>query len=256
MTLEELRADLDELLDDALPSLAGEREPLQAERLACLIALPVGALEGDHEVVAGALEGRGGPEAADVLAAMARLHGEPLRSAAAEAAGRLGHDGGAPALELGRVVRLEGEEASLLAAELHADGGTFALTVLSDADGLGGGLGPPAEAAEVAAALDELEGAEPLHPSVAGAALRTVLEDAHRLGLPADEGLTLDGPLVVHAFGLPPDAWPDLPLMLEQDEDAEVVPEPARPVPPRPPRDAARKKAKRRNQKAARRKNR
>lgn len=253
--LDELRADLGALLDDALADLAGEREPLQAERIACLVALPAGEVQGAHDVIVSELEARGGPEAADLLAVMARLHPEPLRSAAAAAAERVGGARPAPAIEVGRIVRVQDEGASMLAAAVEADGGSFALTVISDELGLSGGLGQPGTWDEVADALDEVPDAEDLHPAVAAAALRSLLEEAARTRTHADEGLTLDGPIVVHAFGLPAETWPDLPLMVTPDAEMPAE-EPARAVPPRPPADAARKKAKRRSQKNARKRNR
>lgn len=256
MTLDELRTDLRELLDDALPALEGERAPLQAERVACLVALPVTELEGAAQVIVEELEGRGSPEAADLLGAMGRLHPEPLGSVARAAAGRLGNGRAFPELEVRRVVRVDDGELTMLAADVRADGGAFALTLAADDEALDGGLGAPGTPEAVAQAVDELAEAVDVYPRAAAEHARTLLERAGVARRPASEDLVLDGPLVVHALGLPPEAWPDLPLLVEDEVAPELEPEPSAAVPPRPPRDAARKKAQRRNQKAARKRNR
>ncbi|HYF25383.1 MAG TPA: hypothetical protein VD931_06560 [Baekduia sp.] len=241
--------ELRRLLAEALPGLA-DPLPLQAERVACLAGVPLVEDPDMHEVVVGELAAKGSPEAGAVLRALSRLFPDPEGRAAA-AADALGA-GPAPAFEVRRAVRLEAPDLALVGAEVHAGGAVFAPRVIWDETGLRGYFGPDAPAEEVQAALDEVveDGAEAVHPSVAAAALKDLLREALEAEVPADEMLTIEGPLVVHALGLEPEAWPDLPML--PDPEPEATPK----APPRPPADPRTKKAKRRSQKAARKRNR
>ena len=219
-----LADDLDPLLDEALPPLLVDPQPLQAERLACLIGQPL--LQdapdlADLAAVVGRIERRADPAAAAVLAAQARLFRPPLGPLAQDAAERLKTAGTTPHVlpalfePIGAFV-LESDDITLmaLAAAVGEQVTSCTLVVQRGLEAnLSGGVGPLEEPAILADRLDELRRGAVGHalqepePEALVARMAEAFAWAQRREVAQRPGLMLDRPLLALAVTGGPDPW-------------------------------------------------
>ena len=219
-----LAEDLDPLLDEALPPLLADPQPLQAERLACLVGQPL--LQDRPELaelaaVVGRVERRADPAAAAVLAAQARLFRPPLGPLAADAAQRLADAGTAPHVlpvlfePIGAFV-LESDDITLmaLAAAVGEQVTSCTLVVQRGLEAnLSGGVGALEDPSVLADRLDELRRGAVGHalqepePEELVDRMAEAFAWAERREVAQRPGLMLDRPLLALAVTGGPDPW-------------------------------------------------
>lgn len=255
--LTELAGDAAGLLDEAMVSLTETAPgPLELEALAVLLGLPW--TMGDER-----------PAARDVLLDAVRAREEPLADDLLGVLGDLfphsGLDGtGTPRLALDTAWAAVAGEAECVALVLGVgdDLAVPAYVILERAEGaVGGGLRdaprPVAEVrAEVEAFVGQLDAVTPLEPAAARERVRRLLVRAEELGLPQRESFALDRPLLAHALQDDLRTWPLLALVPDAEPEAHVAPA-AGGSESRARQDGAKaRRAKRKQAKAARRRNR